>query len=643
MPGSEYTAPVTTLGDVVRKSGVIPAERLDFALKEQKRTGFRLGQILVDHGIVDEAALYNAVAETTGERRLDMNTVQVDLDATRRIDPEWALENRMMPLRFEQRRKTLTVAVTDPTQSTLLDELSVRFAAQPTVLIATESEIGRLIRHAYFGEQLDRTSGGSTIPPAITRNADDRSAASRGRSLPPFPTGLGAPKAAPNPSSEPSGIAPKGLAYPNPTPSAAMPEHPALTRGQTLFDDPAPLREGRELADRLPTVAAPRPLMPAHLDPSESKTDAPRESLSTRREAEDDADHAAGRGKTVIDPYLSGYPRRPNVPSLASEESLEQPSAIAKDTAAKPASSATTAPPELAANERSIDAASSLFAAPHDPDASGEAEPIPLEDVVESADLSSEVVDAEQIFGELNEELSDSLFAPRSPSQPPAPPPLPKSDPVFLGPDPYPPAAPPPNGPFSELRAPGPFSSFQRASDLQHQADADLATHVFSDSSGHRAPNTGGPDVGLTGVTVPSLPATPASPPMAPSAWRPTEPSMPGPSLPAPSADGLVDDGLVITGPQGGPARSIPIEPRPELRSAASAAPPGHALDSLASAGASPEVPTSLQALSPVFEMHQHTATALEALFEACVARGIITREEYLARLGSIDLSNEPT
>ncbi|MCA9556440.1 MAG: hypothetical protein KC933_40830, partial [Myxococcales bacterium] len=43
----------------------------------------------------------------------------------------------------------------------------------------------------------------------------------------------------------------------------------------------------------------------------------------------------------------------------------------------------------------------------------------------------------------------------------------------------------------------------------------------------------------------------------------------------------------------------------------------------------------ALRRLWPVFEANQDVARALKAVFELCVARGIITREEYLERLAS--------
>lgn len=196
---------MSAFGELVRQSGLLPADRLDFALDEQKRTGFRLAQILVDHGLTEETDLFRAVARVSGRQRLDMNTAQVDIDVARAVDAEWAIEYRMVPLFIDEWNKSVSVATSDPTQSGLLAEVGARVGASPTPVIATESEVGRLIRHAYFNEPLDRTRGGSTVPSALSERASGpkasdpsraptttgrrqgRRSAAAGRSLPPFP------------------------------------------------------------------------------------------------------------------------------------------------------------------------------------------------------------------------------------------------------------------------------------------------------------------------------------------------------------------------------------------------------------------------------------------------------------------------
>ena len=148
-----------------------------------------------------------------------MSTAQVDVEAARRIDPEWALEHRMMPTSVDRARGILLVATTDPTQSALLSDVSARFGTKGTPVVATDSELGRLIRHAYFGEALDRTRGGSTLtggPPLSEPSSPPAKAPRRRVELPPFPTRRPPPEAI----TEPAAISAKGLAYPKTTPDA---------------------------------------------------------------------------------------------------------------------------------------------------------------------------------------------------------------------------------------------------------------------------------------------------------------------------------------------------------------------------------------------------------------------------------------
>ena len=202
---------MATFGDLVRKSGLLPPDRLAFALEEEKRTGFRLGQILVDHGFASETELFDAIADASGQRRLDMSTAQVDLEVALQIDPEWALDHRMMPLSVDEQEREVIVATTDPTQSALLADVAGRFGAMATPVVATESELGRLIRHAYFSEPLDRSPGGASPLPRVP--ADRAPTEARTRTLPSFPSNPGK-RPPPDAITEPSAVAPRGLAYP---------------------------------------------------------------------------------------------------------------------------------------------------------------------------------------------------------------------------------------------------------------------------------------------------------------------------------------------------------------------------------------------------------------------------------------------
>ena len=67
--GNAQTA-ATKLGQLLRNAGLITEEELQIALEQQKRTGERLGSILVSLGIIDEQSLLEALGISLGSLTL---------------------------------------------------------------------------------------------------------------------------------------------------------------------------------------------------------------------------------------------------------------------------------------------------------------------------------------------------------------------------------------------------------------------------------------------------------------------------------------------------------------------------------------------------------------------------------------------
>ncbi len=147
------------LGDILVRSGLLSNEQLEFALREQSRSGVRLGQILVDYGMIEESKLYDALARMTGMPRLSLLTIEIDRHAANMTDSESALRHGMLPVARDQRAKILVVAVTDPTDVLPLDEIAFRTGFRVRAVLGSETEVGRLIRHHFFGEPLKRDTG----------------------------------------------------------------------------------------------------------------------------------------------------------------------------------------------------------------------------------------------------------------------------------------------------------------------------------------------------------------------------------------------------------------------------------------------------------------------------------------------------
>jgi hypothetical protein len=144
------------LGELLLRSGVLTQGQLVAALREQARTGVRLGQILVDHGMVEEATLYDALAKMTNLDRFQLRTAILEKSAINLVTPEFASEHGLVPFRVDVVHKTLHIAMTDPTNLKPIDELSFRLGLKTKVYIASETEIQRIIRHHFYGDSRDR-------------------------------------------------------------------------------------------------------------------------------------------------------------------------------------------------------------------------------------------------------------------------------------------------------------------------------------------------------------------------------------------------------------------------------------------------------------------------------------------------------
>jgi hypothetical protein len=169
------------LGELLLRLGVLTQAQLVSALREQARTGVRLGQILVDHGYVEEATLYDALARNTSLERFNLRTATLEKTAINLVTADWALEHGILPFKVDVQARTLYLALTDPTNLKPVDELSFRLGLKVKLVIASETELERIIRHHFHGQALDRDPRSARRPGQKQRTGDiDESVIMRG-------------------------------------------------------------------------------------------------------------------------------------------------------------------------------------------------------------------------------------------------------------------------------------------------------------------------------------------------------------------------------------------------------------------------------------------------------------------------------
>ena len=145
-----------TVEELLVQAGHFSEEQLDFARREHLRTGVHLSRILIDHKLVPEKTYYDTLAQATGLERLNLRAVEIAPEAANHVTAAWALNHNMLPITVDMSSRTLWVAQTDPSSLRGTDELAFRTSMRIKPLIASETELSRLVRYHFYHEPLDR-------------------------------------------------------------------------------------------------------------------------------------------------------------------------------------------------------------------------------------------------------------------------------------------------------------------------------------------------------------------------------------------------------------------------------------------------------------------------------------------------------
>ena len=139
------------LGDLLVRENLITREQLQQALQEQKASGMRLGYTLVKLGFVQETEISKMLARQYRMPAVDLSRFEVDPKIVKLIPADVAVKHTVLPLKREGR--TLTVAMADPTNVAVIDDLKfvTRFDIFP--VIAGEYTLRTSIEKHY--EQTD--------------------------------------------------------------------------------------------------------------------------------------------------------------------------------------------------------------------------------------------------------------------------------------------------------------------------------------------------------------------------------------------------------------------------------------------------------------------------------------------------------
>ena len=149
------------LGAILLERELITEEQLKTAIEQQKRTGRRLGQVLIDLGATTQDAVLGALSIQLGLPGIRINAYTVNAEAVAALPEKVARRHGAFPI--SKVGTTLTVAVATPQDLEATDDLRFASGCEIRTVVALEDEIATA---------LDRYYKGATIPHQLAQDVE---------------------------------------------------------------------------------------------------------------------------------------------------------------------------------------------------------------------------------------------------------------------------------------------------------------------------------------------------------------------------------------------------------------------------------------------------------------------------------------
>ncbi|MBI3184205.1 MAG: DUF4388 domain-containing protein [Myxococcales bacterium] len=144
------------LGERLVEAGLVTAEAIDQALAHQKITGHRLGDCLVELGLVGESSLLRFLAGELKTRFVSTEKLakaKIPSEVMDRVPVRMAEAQVFLPLAMDDERQILSIVTTEPQNTDLLKEIAlITEMREVFAYVGLRSAILAGIRKHYYGD-----------------------------------------------------------------------------------------------------------------------------------------------------------------------------------------------------------------------------------------------------------------------------------------------------------------------------------------------------------------------------------------------------------------------------------------------------------------------------------------------------------
>ena len=242
------------LGTLIFRAGLLAEEQLEDALQEGMRTGKRLGEVLAERGLIRDSDLGRLLAGQQGLPYVEVATLAVDPEAVRMLPDNIARMQNALAFALDD--GVPVVAVADPTNELVIENVRRALGTEPGLVVAAHGELAKKINEVYSG----------SAPVAQPVEAEPSPAVDPA----PAPEAVVAPEPVP---------APEPVAATTPEPPAHV-EQPAAAPVPTPMPTSMPPAEERTepeplVVEPLVVAAAPAEVPPLHAEAAQQPPLAP--------------------------------------------------------------------------------------------------------------------------------------------------------------------------------------------------------------------------------------------------------------------------------------------------------------------------------------------------------------------------------
>ena len=351
------------LGTLIFRAGLLAEEQLEDALQEGMRTGKRLGEVLAERGLIKDSDLGRLLAGQQGLPYVEVATLAVDPEAVRMLPDNIARMQNALAFALDD--GVPVVAVADPTNELVIENVRRALGTEPRLVVAAHGELAKKINEVYSGSAPVAQPVEAEPPPVV----DPAPAPEAVVAPEPVPAAEPVPATAPEP---PAQVEEPAAPVPTPMPTSMPPAEERAPEPQPLVIEPLEAPAPAEVPPLHAAAAQQPPLAPEPVAVPAPAVVEQVEPAAVQQPAE-----PAEPAIVVAEPAATVEPAPAPEPVAPAEPAVTAESAVTAEPPAAVETEAIVAPAEAGLFTQ---AAEEALAPPAEPSAAPAPEPVPLAD-----------------------------------------------------------------------------------------------------------------------------------------------------------------------------------------------------------------------------------------------------------------------